>query len=215
MAGVCDICGSNGADALCIKCGRVVCERCFHGAGELCVECAPKLTIKAKSSGVSSSGLRAFGIAFVAMGLLVTSMAFVTGGREGVIVMFPFVFGNIDGLGGVALTLVFACVFMVASMLPFFMFMRRREYGRTIFLEPEVQPGEAEFTDYIITIEVPKKLRNTIYIEGRGSVVNLKSRSDATFNRLYPLPHGFEVEDYRHEFDGDYLVLRLKLKRIV
>lgn len=171
--------------------------------------------LQAKPSGVSSSGLRALGIAFIAMGLLVTSMAFVTRGGEGVIVIFPFVFGNVYGLGGVALMLVLACVFMTASMLPFFMFVRRREYGRTIFLEPEVQLDESEYTDYFITIEVPARLRNTIYIEGRGSVVNLKSRSDETFNRLYPIPHGFEVEDYGHEFDGDYLVMRLKLKRIV
>jgi len=155
------------------------------------------------------------GLALLAIGLLVTSIAFVTGGGEGLIVIFPFVFGNLDGWTGIALTLVFACAFMAMSMLPFFLFSRDSRLRRSVYVEGDSLTSDYEKTDYVITIEVPQRLRKTIYIEGQGNMIYLKSRADKTFHRMYPLPHGFVVEDYHQEFDGGYLVLRLKLKRMV
>lgn len=211
---VCEICGRPGADALCVRCGRVVCDRCFHGFGELCVECVPRIPFFASSSGISSAGLRMLGMLFIVFGLLITSMVFVAGGGEGVIIIFPFVFGNVGGWASVVLTIAFLGLFIATSLLPWILASRGRGYGFTPARLGRM-PGGSEVMEYIITIDLPGRLKRSVYIEGDGDVVHLRSSVDESFHRSYNLPDGFEVDEYSYEYDGSYLLLKLKLKRSV
>jgi len=213
---VCKICGRPGADCLCVKCGRLVCEGCFHGFGELCVDCAPIKPVMAYSHGVSSAGLRMLGMLFIVFGLLVTSMALLPEDAEGFVVIFPFVFGNVGGWTAVVLSIAFLGVFVAMSLLPWFFYNRRRGpwggHGSTWW---EVRPRESEVMEYMITIDLPRGLRDTVYIEGEGNVIHLRSRADPSFHRSYTLPEGFDVDDYSYEYDGSYLLLKLRLKKII
>lgn len=212
----CEICGGPGADSLCVKCGRVVCNRCFHGFGELCVECASQRPLLASSGGVSSAGLRMLGMLLIVFGLLITSMAFVAEGGEGVIVIFPFVFGNVGGWSAVALSITFLTIFVLTSLLPWILVTRRS--GSSFSSRPigwDLGPRESEVMEYMITIEVPSHLRSTIYVEGGDGTVQLRSSADESFHRSYRLPEGFEVDEYDHEYEGDYLLLKLKLIRSI
>jgi hypothetical protein len=217
----CEICGSPDADALCVRCGRVVCDRCFYGFEELCVECARSRIVIApnvrgsSSSGISSAGLRMLGMLFIVFGLMITSMAFMPEDGEGVIVLFPFVIGNVSGTTAAILSLIFLGIFLATSLLPWYMFMRRRRHGAYNSYRWEVGPMESEVTEYMITIEIPKELKKTVYLEGLGGVIHLRSSLDVSFQRRYSLPEGFEMDDYTYEYDGDYLLLKLKLKRII
>ncbi|NQT07985.1 hypothetical protein HQ586_02805 [Candidatus Bathyarchaeota archaeon] len=219
--GACGICGGPGADCLCLECGRLFCERCFSG-GDLCVECARRAGIVApaprrpSSPGVSSSGLRVAGMLLIVFGLMVTSIAMMPEDGEGAIVLFPFVFGEISGGLAALLSVVFLGVFIVSSLLPWYMFnRRRREWSRFRTVEWEVRPHESEAMEYMITLEVPPELKRTVFIEGVGGEVRLGSSVDGSFSRSYDLPRGFEVDEYNYEYEGDYLVLRLKLKRAI
>jgi len=219
--GVCSICGGSEADCLCVDCGRVVCEGCFSG-GDLCVECARRAGVTApaprrpSSPGVSSSGLRVAGILLIVFGLMVTSMAMLPEGGEGAIVLFPFVFGEVSSGVAMLLSFVFLGVFVVSSLLPWYMFSRRRrEWSGYRTVEWEVRPRESEAMEYMITLEVPPELKRTVFIEGVGEEVRLGSSVDGSFSRVYDLPGGYEVDEYNYEYEGDYLVLRLRLKRII
>lgn len=210
---VCEICGRPFADCLCVECGRVVCERCFNVHDELCVDCSPYRLVLASSSGISSVGLRVIGMMLIVFGFLLMSMAVVPEDAEGVIVIFPFVIGNVSGWTAVVLSVAFLCLFIATSLLPWIMFFRRRSwegYGPMWWEHGRRKP---EIMEYMITIDIPPELRNTVFIDEQGGEIHLRSRADPTFNRRYTLPEGFEVDEYDHEYDGGYLLLKLRLKR--
>jgi hypothetical protein len=213
---ICEICGRPGADALCVRCGRVVCERCFNGFDELCIECTSLNPLYVSSGGISSAGLRIGGMLLIIFGLLITSIALTPEGGfgEGVIVIFPFVFGNIGGWAAVALSIAFLGIFIASSLLPWFL-ISKRGWGNSIGqVKWEYRPQESEIMEYMITIDLPRELRKTVYIEDNGNVVHLRSNAE-DFHRSYTLPVGFEVDEYSYEYEGNYLILKLKLKRTI
>ncbi len=210
----CEICNKPGADVVCIRCGRVVCELCFHESSELCVDCIPQRKIHTSSRGISSAGLRLLGSLFIVLGLLIMSLSFAVGGGEGFIFIFPFLFSGVGGWASIVLTIIFFSVFVATSLLPWFLMTRRRKPGFVFStMRREYVPEESEAMDYVITIDVPTRLRKTIYIESDGYAVHLRSNVDGSFHRSYRLPEGFDMDEYDYEYEGSYLLLRLKLKR--
>jgi hypothetical protein len=157
-----------------------------------------------------------FGMLLIVFGLLITSLAFVAEGTEGVVVIFPFVFGNIGGWSAVALSIAFLAIFVLTSLLPWILVTRRSgsSFGSGS-IGWDLGPRESEVMEYMITIEVPSRLRSTIYVEGGDGTVLLRSSADESFHRSYRLPEGFEVDEYDHEYEGDYLLLKLKLIRSI
>ena len=157
----------------------------------------------------SGSRLRLAGFVLMFTGLVVASLAFV-GDGEGLVVVFPFVYG-VDGLAGIVLSFLFMGVFLVASLLPWLLFVRR---GRGVEVE-SVRPVRDEAVDYLITVDVPEGLGRTIFVDGGGvdSVV-LRSTADSGFRRVYSLPGGFGVEEYTYEYEDNFLVLRFRLVRL-
>jgi hypothetical protein len=158
------------------------------------------------------SRLRILGFAFLALGMIVTSMAFISGEGGGFIMIFPFVFGNVDGWPAAALTIGSTAFFIVVMLLPYFLLSREGRFGRHMIYFEESDSND-EFTDYIITLDVPEEFRKTLFIEGNRGDINLGSSAQPFFRRSYKLPEGFELDGYHHEFDDRFLVLRLKLKR--
>jgi hypothetical protein len=65
------------------------------------------------------------GMTLIVFGILITSMAFISEGGEGVIVIFPFVFGSVSGWGTVAISVVFFGMFLAMSLLPLIHVFRR------------------------------------------------------------------------------------------
>ena len=154
------------------------------------------------------------GLAFLSLGMIVTSMAFISGEGEGSIMIFPFVFGNVGGWPAVALTLGSTAFFIIVMFLPYFLLLKEGRFTRqTSYFEES--DNHDEFTDYVITLDVPAELRKTLFIEGNHGEINLGSSAQPFFRRSYNLPEGFELDGYYHEFDDRFLVLRLKLKRRV
>ena len=160
----------------------------------------------------SGSRLRLAGFVLMFAGLLVASLAFV-GDSEGVVVVFPFVYG-VDGIAGIVLSFLFMGVFLAASLLPWLMLTRRGLASRNVEVE-SVRPVRDEAVDYLITVDVPEGLGRTIFVDGggAGSVV-LRSTADSGFRRVYSLPGGFSVEEYTYQYDENFLVLRFRLVRL-
>jgi hypothetical protein len=156
------------------------------------------------------------GMLLIVFGLLITSMAFVVEGGEGVIVVFPFVFGNVGGWSALILSIAFLAIFVLTSLLPWILVTWRSGSGfGSGSIGWELGTRESEVMEYMITIEVPRHLRRTIYVEGGDGTMQLRSSADESFHRSYRLPEGFEVDEYDHEYEDDYLLLKLILKRKV
>ncbi len=167
--------------------------------------------------GLSSAGLRMLGIMLISLGLIVVSMAFLPEGEsEGVVVIFPFVFGNVGGGAAVALTIMFFIFFVISSILPWYMLQRRSGLDdRFVILNQQGRSWgrDSETMEYIITTELPDELRHSIYIEADQGSIRLRSTEDEDFLRSYNLPRGFEVDEIDYDYEGNYLVLKLQLKR--
>lgn len=170
--------------------------------------------------GLSSAGLRMLGLMLITVGLIIASMALVPEGveGEGVVIIFPFVFGNVSGAAAVVFTILFFAFFLLSSLLPWYIFSRRSDLAgdfKTFKREDARWSRDSETMEYIITTELPRRLRKSIYIEAEGEEVHLRSTQGGGFHRSYSLPMGFEVDEIDYDYDGNYLVLKLLLKRRV
>ena len=170
--------------------------------------------------GLSTVGLRMLGLILISVGLLIASMAFVSEGLdfEGVIVIFPFVFRNVSGGAAIIFTIIFFSFFILTSLLPWYIFSRRSGLtDRVTNYKRDYHPGgrDSDTMEYIITTELPRRLRKSIYIEADGEEIHLRSTQGEVFLRSYSLPRGFEVDEIDYDYEGDYLVLKLMLKRSI
>jgi hypothetical protein len=172
------------------------------------------------SRGLSSSGLRLMGMMLILVGLVVASMAFVPEDVEGqgAVVIFPFVLGNI-GVGAASVfSLMFFALFILSSLLPWYMIQRRSSLGNrlaTVHTEERPRCRGLDTMDYIITAELPVRLRRSIYIEADEEAIHLRSTEDEAFLRSYSLPSGFEVDNIDYSYEGSFLLLKLMLKRYI
>ncbi|MCJ7572868.1 hypothetical protein MUO93_01205, partial [Candidatus Bathyarchaeota archaeon] len=90
----CSVCGRDDADILCSKCRRFVCEDCYNEQEDACVRCSP---VAKRSMPVRSIRMLPMGLAMMLTGLSIAASGLVAGaaGDEGVMVVFPFITGNV------------------------------------------------------------------------------------------------------------------------
>ena len=156
----------------------------------------------------SGSRLRLMGFLLMFAGLMVASLSFV-GDGEGVVLIFPFIYG-VEGWAGILLSLLFMGVFMASSLMPWYLMSRKGLQVKPV----EMEPDSDEAVDYLITLDVPQGLNKTIYVDGgEDDSVVLRSSADPGFYRVYNLPKDFLVDEYTYEYEENYLVLRLRLVR--
>ncbi len=212
----CGICGRSGADILCSKCGTFICERCYDPETDTCVKCSGKY--HKKMSGEKQLLYLVGGALLVMMGLFVTSFAFIplSGAK---IVVFPLMFENVSGVTAVLMSLMFFSMFAAASLLPFYLTMRKNSlYGwdegiYTLQESHALGSNVTETIEYIITTEIPDKLKETIYIEDNLDEVVLRSEKDPAFIKAYNIPDSFIIESVESAYEDSFLLLKIKLTR--
>ena len=157
--------------------------------------------------------LRMLGLLLILLGLILVSIALLPGGEgEGVIVIFPFIFRVPGGVAILLSTLLFAVFVASLLLLPWYL-VSRGGIGEVEEGWTPLRRHRPETTEYIITLEVPRRLRNTMYVEVEEGEIYLKSTRDSGFQRRYTLPAGFDVEDVEFNYEGSYLILKLMLRR--
>ena len=78
--------------------------------------------------------------------------------------------------------------------------------------EGKTHNGESLSTvEFIITTELPEKVKKTVFIETEETKIQLKSTTDVNFNRSYEIPRGFSLEGIDYDYDDNFLVLKLHL----
>ena len=91
------------------------------------------------------------------------------------------------------LSIAFLGIFIASSLLPWLLFSKKGWGNGLNQARWEYRPRESEVMEYMITIDLPRELRKTVYIEEEGNFVHLKSSAE-DFHRSYTLPVGFEVD---------------------
>jgi hypothetical protein len=215
----CSVCGRDGADILCSKCGRFICEDCYNEEEDACIRCSP-----AAKGATPARRVRVLpmGLAMMLLGLSIAASALVAwaAGGEGMTIIFPFITGNVSGWVAGLYSLIFFAVVISASMLPWYLHTRAeasRDIGDDLITlqESKMLGGEGyESVEYMITTELPKRLQKSMTIEADEETIYLRSSAEAGFNRSYPIPEGFDLEGIDYDYEEGYLVLKLHLVKV-
>jgi len=154
--------------------------------------------------------LRIMGLLLILLGILTVSIALMPGEGEGIIILFPFAFRVSGRLALLLSTLLFIVFAASIILLPWYLISRGG-------MDEEIWTPlrrRREATEYIISLRVPRGLRGSLYVEvGEDDEIYVRSTRDPTFERSYRIPAGFDVEDVEFDYEGDYLILRLLLRR--
>lgn len=208
------LCGREGAEILCPRCGSVICDRCYDDEADACVVCSGKRPGKTRA--LNRPALLVGGIMMVLLGLMVTSWAFIPQG-EATVMIFPFVFNSVGGAAAIIMSLVFFALFSLSSLLPLYMLLRRSEYtdwdeGLYTLHDSVVTGGNStESLEYMITTEIPGGLKDSIYLEEGDNSIILMSSKDVNFVKTYNLPEDYHVDEVESEFEGNYLLVKVRL----
>ncbi len=214
MSRKCSICGGENADILCSHCGKFICERCYDVEVDACVRCTGK--IFQKNSVNESQGFLFVGFILMMMGLLVTSWALLPMSYATVF-LFPFVFHNMNNTAVLFIVLIFFGMFSLSSLVLLYLIMIHRdtlEYDIGVYTLQDAavsSRGSTETIEYIITTEVPKVLRDSIYIEEDEDNILLLSTFDDRYFKTYSIPEDFHTDTVESEYEGNFLLIKVRL----
>ena len=214
---ICWVCGSEGADTMCPRCGHHVCRDCFDEDTQMCLDCVEN---RVNSRGRNRKVLLVGGLFMIIVGLSAAAAGIVAGiPTQGVTVIFPFIMGEVSPITAGAYSFIFFLTFATVSLLPWYIHTHvkpiHEESEDIAVVEGNLLGGEHfERVEYVITAEMPRKLEKTILVETNGDTIHLHSSTDRDFGRSYPIPEGHELEGLDYDYEEGYLVLRLHLIRI-
>ena len=226
--GRCDICGSEGAYFVCSRCGRTVCHECFDYEKGLCIICSKKgsiLKVLNSNPSIFLNKTVMLGVALILAGILLMTAAssLYTDDGESTLIIFPFLV-KISGTAALILTVIYVAISILMVFLPWILISRRfRAVERLARIEyGSITPHRVirktgMIKDYILTLKMPGFKSEDISIKVFGSTLNVEACRDGktVFTREYRLPEGYEAESIKYNFEGDFLIIRLKLKRRV
>lgn len=211
----CAICGREGADILCGRCGKIVCDRCFDEDEEVCISCVNKGLLNSLNLG---GDLLLPGVIVMVIGLMITSLALLSDAiqGEGIVIIFPFVMSGSNGWTAALMTVIFLSILFISTLLPYYLAVNRGGLStRSEVYYPFYDHAEqiTERMEYMITTIIPKRIREKIYIEEGDGEISIKSQGVEIYEKSYELPEGYGVESLDYDYEGEYLLLKLKLIR--
>jgi hypothetical protein len=214
MTRKCAVCGADGADILCRTCNKFVCERCYNDDADACIKCSglpgARRDIWIRPSlMVAGFGLFLLGLVVVAWAVTPSTASFV---------FFPFFFAGTGRTAAFIMSMVFFVLFTLSTLLPVYLALRRGGYAGWDEGIYTVQEGASlsnfsETIDYMISTEIPQGLEESIYIEEDDEMLRLLSTRDKGFVRVYNLPSNCLVDDVESDYDGGYLLVRVRLRK--
>lgn len=211
----CAVCGDEGADILCAKCKRFVCEGCYDEDADSCIKCSG--ASRARRGAPVRSSLLVAGFGLIMLGLMVVAYAVTP--SNSTIVVFPFFIFGAGGTAAFVLGMAFFLFFMASTLLPVYLALRRggsAGWDEEIYTMHEGPPLSSfyETIEYMITTEVPQGLEGSIYIEEDEGRLRLLSSRDSGFIRVYDVPSSCLVDDVESDYEGSYLLLRVRLRKL-
>lgn len=211
----CPVCGGDNANILCPKCGCKVCFDCYDEDARMCLDC---LEQQVEEKIHQKRVILATGILFIILGLSFMASSLVAGlPVEGVTIIFPFIVGNVSTEIASLYSFIFFSIVILASLLPWYIHTHLKpnfnaEESIMTIREGRTQSGESiASVEYIITTELPEKIKKTLFIETEETKILLQSTTDKNFNKIYEIPKGFILEAIDYDYEDSFLVLKLHL----
>jgi len=166
------------------------------------------------------------GVALILAGILLMTAAssLYTDDGESTLIIFPFLV-KMSGTATLILTVIYLAISILMVFLPWILISRRFraaaerlariEYGS--ITPHRVIRRASMIKDYILTLKMPGFKSEDISIKVFGNTLNVEACRDGktAFTREYRLSEGYEAESIKYNFEGDFLIIRLKLKRRV
>ena len=212
-----------------LRCGKTVCHECFDYEKGLCIICSDKgsiLNVLNSNPSIFLNKTDMLGVALILAGILLITAAssLYTGDGESTLIIFPFLV-KISGTATLILAVIYVAISILMVFLPWILISRRFraaaerlariEYGS--ITPHRVIRRAGVIKDYILTLKMPGFKSEDISIKVFGNTLNVEARRDekTVFTRGYRLPEGYEAESIKYNFEGDFLIIKLKLKRLV
>lgn len=224
--GRCDICGSEGAYFVCSRCGRTVCHECFDYEKGKCIICSEKrsiLNVLNSNPSIFLNKTVMLGVALILAGILLMTAAssLYTDDGESILIIFPFLV-KMNGTATLILTVIYVAISILMVFLPWILISRRfraaaerlaRIEYRSITPHRVIRKASM-IKDYILTLKMPGFKSEDISIKVFRNTLNVEACRDrkTAFTREYRLPEGYEAESITYNFEGGFLIIRLKIK---
>ncbi|MBN1683023.1 hypothetical protein JW865_05675 [Candidatus Bathyarchaeota archaeon] len=211
----CPVCGGDNANIICPKCGCKVCLDCYDEDAQMCLDC---LEQQVEEKRHQKRIILATGILFILLGLSLMASSIVAGlPVETVTIIFPFIIGNVNTGIASLYSFIFFSIVILASLLPWYIHTHLKpnhnvEESTMTIQEGKTQSGESiASVEYIITTELPEKIKRTLFIETEETKILLQSNIDKNFNKTYEIPKGFILDAIDYDYEDNFLVLKLHL----
>ena len=163
------------------------------------------------------------GVALILAGILLMTAAssLYTDDGESTLIIFPFLM-KMSGTATLILTVIYVAISILMVFLPWILISRRFRAAAERLAYGSITPHRVirragMIKDYILTLKMPGFKSENISIKVFGNTLSVEACRDgkAAFTREYRLPEGYETESIKYDFEGDFLIIRLKLKRRV
>ena len=214
MTGKCAVCGRDDANILCGTCNRFVCEKCYNDDADACMKCSG--IPKARRDMRIRPSLMVAGFGLIMLGLVVVAWAMTPSTAS--FVFFPFFFAGTGRTAAFIMSMVFFVLFTLSTLLPVYLTLRRGGYtgweeGMYIIQDGISLGNFSETIEYMITTEIPRGLKGSIYIEEDDDRLRLLSTRDNGFVKVYDIPTNCLVDDVESDYEGSYLLVKVRLRK--
>lgn len=228
----CEICGRTNANLVCSQCGRNVCSDCFHAESRLCNVCINAQKIEQPPTLIRGDIVSTFGrllplgigLIFAGMILMMIASILTAPGGGGIFVgIFPFFIGTVSEPVALAITVVFIIISLLVMFLPWILGPRRvlRAVKKMANLKTEdfqlrelEKKGKSEIEDYLITLKMSGLKEDDIEVRVfNNDLIVQASKNGEMFRKTYDLPSGYEPKGIGYNYEADFLIIRVSLKR--
>ena len=211
----CSVCRRRNVDLICNKCGNFICKRCYFPNQKFCRSCwksNPKVLRW-------NYPKRLIIASFLIMIVLISTFLIMNINKVEMFTLFPLVLRGLGWSALLIITLRFLTIFALSMILPWLLaFKRSRIYwDEGIYRLNDnslIRGSVMETIEYLITLEVPRRLKDSIFYEEEYGDLVITSKKDRTFKKTYSLPDYYLIDEIESQYEGNYLLLKLYLNKL-
>lgn len=211
----CTLCGRRNVDLICNKCGSFICKKCYLPIQNSCKSCWRSYD-KATRWNNPKIPILAFSLLMI---ILIGAYWTMNVDKASKFTLFPFVFKDWGWNLLIIINLLFFAIFTFGMILPWFLAFNRSRlfWDEGIYRLNDgtlMGRGVMETLEYFITLQVPRKLKDSIFYEEEYGDLVISSKEDSSFRKSYSLPDYYLIDEIESQYDGDYLLLKLYLNKL-
>ncbi len=158
--------------------------------------------------------------------LIMAATALSASGGEGIIVIFPFIFGRVTGLAALLIMIFFMALSFLIILLPWIIGSRRilrliapevgeeSEAAEAVKIEKR-RRSIGELEEYLITLRMPGFREEDVHVEAFANQVRVEAEAGGRrFEKTYYIPRGFEPVGVKYNYEDGFLLVKVTLRYV-